>query len=572
MRRLFPILCLLLITFSPALASSTPVPAGTITSVPCVTGANTVSASDNDVLYLYQGGTLIAKSAPINIHNAQTLTLGPVSVGYTGYGAAVNITTSTAGSYTLAVSDFDAAQQFEWYFTVAGSSGSGSLSAPTGVTASGSASTLFLSWTGNGAASYNIYRGTSSGGETLLKNWTSAQYSDSTVAVCTTYYMYVTAVSSNGSESAHSAEVSASLQSSQGCTPSGGGTTPTGGGTTTAAPQSGLTAALVWANNALTISYTGQDSFVQCSWPGGSYTAGDGSTLTAPSAHVLSPTPPVGSSVTIFGRNTMPQVLVVQDNPDAKAPDNTTTTVGGDGYVPTPKHDPGGLKIGFGKLGSISIPSGWWTEVIQFASQAAMEASGMTGPQIAASMQLQTNQVVKDADYNAEDNRADADHNTGVIQTTLTGFQSAVNNVVTTTEKTVVADITSMNTSLFQPDPTVLQQFQTSQSRFLDWGPYHFIANFKQVLTQPANDPTGGLSIPVMSVHVNDGLALSGTGQTLQFGTAGQWYDTGQRVPFDFTPITKTSLWPFVRGLEGAAVWLTFAISLIWYLFPKQTV
>lgn len=440
--------------------------------------------------------------------------------------------------------------------------------APTNVSvSSGTGGAAALTWTASpGATGYYVYRNTATGSAFTQISGTAALtgtgYTDPTGTPGAQYYYEIVAGNSAGSSGASYPIVSYTFPNSA---PAGGGAPPA------TASSTGLTAALAWSGGSLTIAYAGQDSFVQCSWPGGSYTAGDGSTLTTPGAHVLSPTPPVGSSVTFFGRNTPPQVLTVQDNPAAAVPDNVTTTVGGDGYVPTPKHDPGGLKIGFGKFGSFTIPSGWWTEIIQFASQAAMEAEGMTGPQIAASMQLQTTQVVTDADKNASNTQANADKNTGVIQTTLTSFQTAVHDVVTSTEKTVVSDITSMNTSLFQPDPASLQQFQTSQNKLLDWGPYHFIANFQQVLTQPANDPTGGLSLPVPSVHVNSGLALDASGK-LAYGQAGQWYDTGQKVPIDFSPITKVPLWPFVRGLEGAGVWIAFACALIWYLFPKQTV
>lgn len=352
-----------------------------------------------------------------------------------------------------------------------------------------------------------------------------------------------------------------------GTAPAGGG-----GGGTAASTQTGLTAALSWAAGALTITYTGQDSFVQCSWPGGSYSAGDGSTLTTPAPHVLTPAPPVGSSITYFGRNTSPQVLVVQDS--VGSADGVTTTVGGDGYVPTgmalPKHDPGNLKIGFGHF-SFTIPSGWWTQVITYAAQLAMEAEGMTGPQIAASMQLQTTQLVTDADKNQAATQADSDHNTGVIQATLTSFQTSVNNVVTSTEKTLTTDITNMNTSLFQPDPASLQQWQNAQGQFLNWGTYHFIASFQQLLTQPPNDPTAGLVLPVMSVHTETGLVLDASGK-VSLGQAGLWYDTGQRVPFSFDALTNSRDWPFFRRMEGAAVWLLWGVGLIWYLMPKQTV
>jgi len=523
---------------------------------------------------LVQGGAAVScpavsatLSSGVTNSSGQDCTANFTVVSHTSAAAVVQaLSTAVVGTgYTLYYYDSTYDGNFAAHFDVVAAQAPAIPSAPTNVTVvAGSGGAANVSWIGSsGATSYGVFRSGVTGNYVNISGpVTGTSYLDTSGTPGTQYYYELVASNSSGNSGASYPVVSYTFPNSA---PSGG----TGG--TPAASGTGLTAALAWSGGSLTITYTGQDSFVQCSWPGGSYTAGDGSTLTTPAAHVLTPTPPVGSSVTFFGRNTVPQVLIVQDNPAAVVPDNATTTVGGDGYVPTPKHNAGDLKIGFGKLGSISIPSGWWTEVIQFASQAAMEAEGMTGPQISVAMQLQTNQVVKDADANATNNQADADKNTGVIQTTLTNFQTSVHDVVTNTEKTVVTDFTSMNTSLFQPDPASLQQFQTSQNKLLDWGPYHFIANFQQVLTQPANDPTGGLSLPVPSVHVDSGLALDSSGK-LAYGQAGQWYDTGQKVPIDFSPITKVPLWPFVRGLEGAGVWLAFASALIWYLFPKQTV
>jgi hypothetical protein len=67
-----------------------------------------------------------------------------------------------------------------------------------------------LSWTGSaGATSYNLYRGTSSGGETLLKSGVGATaYGDTGLTNGTTYFYKVTAVNSGG-ESGTSNEPSA---------------------------------------------------------------------------------------------------------------------------------------------------------------------------------------------------------------------------------------------------------------------------------------------------------------------------------------------------------------------------
>ncbi len=105
--------------------------------------------------------------------------------------------------------------------------------APSGLTPTVSTSGIGLSWTApTGAVTYNVYRGTTSGGETLLVSGVATTtYSDTTVAAGTTYYYKVTAVNANAthvppltSESAASSEVSATS-----LTAAPSGLTPTAG-------------------------------------------------------------------------------------------------------------------------------------------------------------------------------------------------------------------------------------------------------------------------------------------------------------------------------------------------------
>ncbi|MDR3570959.1 MAG: hypothetical protein P4L81_02030, partial [Candidatus Pacebacteria bacterium] len=73
---------------------------------------------------------------------------------------------------------------------------------PTNLTATAVSQAISLTWTASvGAVSYNIYRGTSSGGEAgvpIATGVTSTNYLDSTVMNGTTYYYRVTAVDSGG--------------------------------------------------------------------------------------------------------------------------------------------------------------------------------------------------------------------------------------------------------------------------------------------------------------------------------------------------------------------------------------
>ncbi len=82
--------------------------------------------------------------------------------------------------------------------------------APTGLNATAGNAQVALSWTGSaGAASYSVYRSTTSGSETLLvSGLTATSYTNTGLTNGTTYYYKVTAVNSAG-ESAKSSEVSA---------------------------------------------------------------------------------------------------------------------------------------------------------------------------------------------------------------------------------------------------------------------------------------------------------------------------------------------------------------------------
>lgn len=73
---------------------------------------------------------------------------------------------------------------------------------PTNLTASAGNAQVLLNWTASsGATSYNIYRGTSPGGEghtPLVKGFTGTSYTDASVTNSTTYYYVVTAVNGAG--------------------------------------------------------------------------------------------------------------------------------------------------------------------------------------------------------------------------------------------------------------------------------------------------------------------------------------------------------------------------------------
>lgn len=85
--------------------------------------------------------------------------------------------------------------------------------APTGLRATAGNAQVVLTWTGStGATSYSVYRGTTSGGETLLQSGlTATSYTDTGLTNGKTYF-YQVAAANGGGASAKSSEVSATPQ------------------------------------------------------------------------------------------------------------------------------------------------------------------------------------------------------------------------------------------------------------------------------------------------------------------------------------------------------------------------
>src|SRR5262249_55465602 len=94
--------------------------------------------------------------------------------------------------------------------------------APTGLVASPGDGQVTLSWNAaSGSTSYNVYRGTASGTETLVRSGvTGTTTTDTALANGTTYYYRVSAVNAVG-EGRASAEVSATPQLATPAAPSG---------------------------------------------------------------------------------------------------------------------------------------------------------------------------------------------------------------------------------------------------------------------------------------------------------------------------------------------------------------
>lgn len=93
---------------------------------------------------------------------------------------------------------------------------SNATNSPMVISLTGSSYQVALSWTASlspDISSYNVYRGTAPGSYTRINQSaiTTTQYSDTTVATNVTYYYAVTAVDSNGAESAMSSPATASI-------------------------------------------------------------------------------------------------------------------------------------------------------------------------------------------------------------------------------------------------------------------------------------------------------------------------------------------------------------------------
>jgi Glycoside hydrolase family 44 len=137
------------------------------------------------------------------------------------------------GTYSVDIGVFDSTWSHNYYWN--GSAGSITISnlqappAPAGLTAKAGSGKVSLSWSASqGATSYNVYRGTSVGGESstpLATNITATTYVDSTVTNGTKYFYKVAAVNPGGT-SALSTEASAKPQAAVPAAPTGLTATP----------------------------------------------------------------------------------------------------------------------------------------------------------------------------------------------------------------------------------------------------------------------------------------------------------------------------------------------------------
>ena len=227
--------CAISVTFTPAASGSfaaavtvTDNASGSPQSVTLSgTGASTsspaVSFSSTSVSFGNEPIDIASSSQTITVNNTGGATLTISSIALSGSDPADFTENNTCGSSLPAGGSCTVVTSFT-------PSASGSLTASLSITdnASGSPQTVALSGTGthdvilswspsstSGAVGYNVYRGTASGGEsaTPLNSTPIAgtTYDDESVQAGQTYYYTIATVSSSGTQSADSSEVSASV-------------------------------------------------------------------------------------------------------------------------------------------------------------------------------------------------------------------------------------------------------------------------------------------------------------------------------------------------------------------------
>jgi fibronectin type 3 domain-containing protein len=170
-----------------------------------VPGASTTTGANLDVS-TYTGATsqqwtltsLMGTTEIVNVNSGQ-------AVNMSGY-------STTPGSQLVQYTAGYAVNQIWTFYPLSGGGGGGVPPAPTGLTATAGNTQVSLSWSASsGATSYNVYRGTTAGGErstAIATGITTATYTNTGLTNGTAYYYKVAAVNSSGT-SGYSNEASA---------------------------------------------------------------------------------------------------------------------------------------------------------------------------------------------------------------------------------------------------------------------------------------------------------------------------------------------------------------------------
>ena len=177
----------------------------------------------NIEVVVYDGsGTAVGSSADCTAASTTNSNVNIAAGGNQVISCTWTATGLTSGTYNVTGLAFSSGWSTEYKQTIIGTvtvqpPATTAPNAPTGLKATAGNATVGLSWTASsGATSYNVYRGTTSNGESttpIASGLTSPAYTDNSAANGTKYYYYVTAINSVG-PSGPSNEVSAEPLSS----------------------------------------------------------------------------------------------------------------------------------------------------------------------------------------------------------------------------------------------------------------------------------------------------------------------------------------------------------------------
>jgi len=186
------------------------------------TGAGGLTNGNVELQIFSVSGTAMAT----NVWSGQNFTAGQTNT-YSYTWSPVSGTVAP-GTYSIDVGVFNSSWSVDYYWntdaTITVTSGSSPPPAPAGLKATAGNAQVSLSWTASsGATSYNVYRGTSAGGESptpIATGVTATSYTNTGLTNGTTYYYKVAAVNAAGT-SGLSAEASAMPQLSAPPAPTG---------------------------------------------------------------------------------------------------------------------------------------------------------------------------------------------------------------------------------------------------------------------------------------------------------------------------------------------------------------
>lgn len=187
--------------------------------------AATLNLSSSSLVFGSQPIEMTSSAQTVTLTNTGTATLNITSLGVTGTNASEYVETGSCGSSIPAGANC----RITVMFTPA-AAGTRTAAPSIAGNATGSAQTVSLSGTGShdvilswaasstaGVIGYNVYRGTTSGGEgsTPINSapTNGATYTDQDVTAGSTYYYLVAAIASNGTASADSNEAAATVPS-----------------------------------------------------------------------------------------------------------------------------------------------------------------------------------------------------------------------------------------------------------------------------------------------------------------------------------------------------------------------